>query len=88
MNEEELILELKKLNIRQAEIITQLQNKPNHKEEPLKPGDRVKLLTSGVLSTKGEEATVIKISHNTVHLKVSSNKHQTYRKTKNVQKVE
>ena len=92
MNEEELILELKKLNIRQAKIITQLRNnstrKPNHKRKPLKPADTIKLLTSGVLSTKGEQAIVTKISSNTVHLKVSSNGHTTYRKVKNVRKIQ
>ena len=99
MNEEELIQELKSLNIRQAEIITELhkraqnnnqkhfQNNDKSTNVALSPGDQVKLLTRGVLSSKGETARVTKVKGNTVHLKVNSNGHNTFRKIKNIEKL-
>ena len=103
MNEEELIKEQKSLNIQQAEIITELQQHTQNNNQkhiqahipyndklttaPLTPGNQIKLLTRGVLSKKGEVTQITRVKGNTVHLRVNSNGHNTFRKIKNVKKL-
>ena len=91
--EEELVQELERLHIRQAEIISKLQQKRSNRKSSrqdtnLKPGDKVQLLTKGVLSAKGDLAQIIRISGDTVHLKILKNDHHTHRKIKNVRRAE
>ena len=91
--EEELIQELERLHIRQAEIISKLHQKRSNQKSPrrdtnLKPGDKVQLLTKGVLSAKGDLAQITRINGDTVHLKILKNDHHTHRKIKNVRRAE
>ena len=64
--------------------------KPRAQEEDTKirKGDHVVLLTGGVLCSKGDKARVTKVTDSTVHFHVLRNNHYTYKKHKNVQKVQ
>jgi hypothetical protein len=57
------------------------------KNESVKIGDRIVLLTSGVRSKKGDEATVLDIKGKTIKFVINRNQHHTYRKSHNVRKV-
>ena len=91
MKEEELIKELRRLNIRQAQIIEQLhelpRNKPSTLDTELKPGDTVILLTKGVRSNKGDRGTTTRVTNKRVHIKLTPTGHHVTRKKKNVKKL-
>ena len=53
----------------------------------IKVGDRITLLTNGVRSKKGDEATVLDIKCKTIKFVVNRNGHNTYRKSHNVRKA-
>ena len=98
----DLIAKLARLQIEQDDIIQQLANRTRDTETTTKDkkpraqgedteihiGDHILLLTGGLLANKGDRARVTKVSKSTVHLTVLCNGHNTYRKYKNVQKVQ
>ena len=91
MNEEELIQELRRLSIRQYQIVEQLHEiksrRPDNPETNLKEGDTILLLTKGVRSSKGDKGVITKVNKATVHIKLVASGAQVTRKIKNVQKV-
>jgi hypothetical protein len=58
------------------------------KNDSIKIGDRITLKTSGVRSKKGDEATVLDIKGDTVYFIINKTQHQTYRKIRNVRKIQ
>ena len=81
MEEEELIRRLQQLQIEENLIINRLKEVRNR---TVKVGDTVKLQTRGVQSTKGDIATVTKVTNNFVYVKVKNTGHRTKRSPKNV----
>ena len=57
------------------------------KNSSIKVGDHIILLTNGVRSKKGDEATVLDIKGKTIKLVVNRNGHNTYRKSHNVRQA-
>jgi len=64
--------------------------KPEAQQEDteIHPGDHVLLLTGGLLCNKGDRARVTKVTGSAVHFIVLRNSHNTYKKHKNVRKVQ
>ena len=86
MNDQDLIEQLQALQIQQNEIIKQLSSRATTTSK-YKVGDKVKLLTKGVSSKKGDTAIVTKVTSTTVYLKVIATNHLTRRHCKNISKV-
>ena len=99
----ELVARLAKLQIEQNDIIEQLANRANRdietETEDKKPeaqeldteihtGDHILLLTGGIKCSKGDRAKVTKVTSSSVHFTVIRNNHSTYKKHRNVQKIE
>ena len=84
--EDDLIQQLRKLQIEENKILDQLAAIRRGKQE-LQVGDTVKLLTKGVRSTRGDLAVVTKVTGSSVHLRIKGTGHHTRRAPKNVQKV-
>ena len=94
MKVSDLIAKLQQLQIEQNKILDQLagtnepaERKPN-KGENLQVGDHVVLFTSGIKCRKGDKALVTKVTTSAVHFTVLRNKHATYKRHRNVQKVQ
>jgi hypothetical protein len=62
--------------------------KAQKEDNEIHKGDHVLLLTGGVLCKKGDRAQVTKVTHSAVHFHVLRNNHNTYKKHKNVQKIQ
>ena len=96
MNVSDLVAKLQQLQIEQNNILDQLagmnepaERKPNTtKGENLKVGDHVVLLTSGINFQKGDKVLVTKVTTSSVHFTLLHNKHATYKRHRNVQKVQ
>jgi NCAIR mutase (PurE)-related protein len=73
----------------EARVTLTEHKKPEAQEADteIRKGDHVLLLNSGVLCRKGDRALVTKVSHSAVHFVVFRNKHHTYKKHRNVQKI-
>jgi len=95
----DIVAKLAKLQIEQNYLIRELSNKAKIVEDktPAPPklvnnkilvGDHVILLTGGILCNKGDKGLVTKVTDSTVHFTVLRNKHNTYKKYKNVCKVQ
>ena len=50
-------------------------------------GDHVLLLTGGIRCIKGDKAQVTKVTKTAVHFTVLRNKHNTFERHRNVQKI-
>ena len=59
----------------------------NTVEQGLKPGDAITLLTGGIVARKGDRATVTKVTDTAVHFVIDRNGHITYKRHKNVRKI-
>ena len=94
----DIVAKLAKLQIEQNYLLRELSNKTTiveDKKPAPKPvnnkilvGDHVILLTGGILCNKGDKGLVTKVTDSTVHFTVLRNKHNTYKKYKNVSKVQ
>jgi hypothetical protein len=92
----DIVAKLAKLQIEQNYLIRELSNKTIEDKTPApKPvnnkilvGDHVILLTGGILCNKGDKGLVTKVTDSIVHFTVLRNKHNTYKKYKNVRKVQ
>ena len=91
-----LIAQLIKQNNKEVPSIKGGLKPPKHKSaedsgsgsnDSIKVGDHITLLTNGVRSKKGDEATVFDIKGKTVKFVVNKNGHNTYRKIHNVHKA-
>jgi len=86
-----LIQQLSKLQLEQNKIIEQIAAKvtatPMKPEDTIHIGDHVLLLTGGIRCVKGDKARVTKITDSAVHFIVIRNKHNTYKKHRNVRKI-
>jgi hypothetical protein len=97
MKASDLIAKLAKLQIEQDNIIQQLANRARDTEAETEEdteihiGDHVLLLTGGVLCSKGDRARVTKVTSSAVHFTLlvgSFTGHNSYKKHRNVQKVQ
>jgi len=94
----DIVAKLAKLQIEQNYLIRELSKKTKIVEDKTpapKPvngkilvGDHVILLTGGILCNKGDKGLVTKVTDSTVRFTVLRNKHNTYKKYKNVRKVQ
>lgn len=90
---EEITERLRTLQLEQHNLLEELIRRATgdtREETPveIKEGDLVEVLTSGVRCRAGDKARVTKVKGPTVHLKVLRNSHNTYRKKKNVRKID
>ena len=82
----DLIKQLSQLQLEQNKIIEQIlaarvtAATPTEPEDTIHIGDHVLLLT-------GDKARVTKVTDSAVHFTVLRNKHNTYKKHRNVQKI-
>ena len=93
----DIVAKLAKLQIEQNYLIRELSNKTRTVEDKTPApklvnnkiliGDHVILLTGGILCNKGDKGLVTKVTDSTVHFTVLRNRHNTYKKYKNVSKV-
>ena len=94
MNEEELIQRLQQLQIEENEVINQLAAIRSNRQEPrptrqvLRIGDKVRLLTKGVRSKKGDLAVITKVASDFITIRLIATGHVTRRHPKNISKVE
>ena len=94
----DIVAKLAKLQIEQNYLIRELSNKakivedktpaPKLVDNKILVGDHVILLTGGILCNKGDKGLVTKVTDSTVHFTVLRNKHDPYKKYKNVRKVQ
>ena len=56
--------------------------------QELKPGDNIILLTGGIVARKGDKARVTRVSDTAIHFVIDRNDHSTYKRHKNVRKVQ
>jgi len=86
-----LIEQLSKLQLEQNKIIEQIAARvtatPTEPEDTIHIGDHVLLLTGGIRCIKGDKARVTKVTDSAVHFIVIRNKHNTYKKHRNVRKI-
>ena len=92
MNITDLIAQLSELQLEQNKILAQIAARTEStKVEPndmIQIGDHVLLLTGGIRCIKGDKAQVTKVTTKTVvHFTVLRNKHNTYKRHRNVQKI-
>jgi len=88
----DLIKQLSQLQLEQNKIIEQIlaarvTATPTEPEDTIHIGDHVLLLTGGIRCLKGDRARVTKVTDSAVHFTVLRNKHNTYKKHRNVQKI-
>jgi hypothetical protein len=87
-----LIKKLSQLQLEQNKIIEQITAAratatPTEPEDTIHIGDHVLLLTGGIRCIKGDRARVTKVTNSAVHFTVIRNKHNTYKKHRNVRKI-
>ena len=86
-----LIKQLSQLQLEQNKIIEQITARatatPTEPEDTIHIGDHVLLLTGGIRCIKGDSARVTKVSDSAVHFTEIRNKHNTYKKHRNVRKI-
>jgi len=87
----DLVAQLSKLQLKQDKIIKQIATRATatqmEPEDTIHIGDHVLLLTGGIRCIKGDKAKVTKVTDSAVHFTVLRNKHNTYEKHRNVQKI-
>ena len=99
----DIIQQLQDLQIKQDELLSQLASKQaqptNSQAKPaktsvsvasqeLKPGDSIILLTGGIIVRRGDKAKVTKVSDTAIHFVLDRNGHSTYKRHRNVRKVQ
>ena len=89
MNITDLIAQLSELPLEQNKILEQRTGATKtESEDTIHIGDHVLLLTGGIRCIKGDKAQVTKVTTKTVvHFTVLRNKHNTYKRHRNVQKI-
>ena len=89
MNITDLIAQLSELPLEQNKILEQrTRATKTESEDTIHIGDHVLLLTGGIRCIKGDKAQVTKVTTKTVvHFTVLRNKHNTYKRHRNVQKI-
>ena len=91
MNITDLIAQLSELQLEQNKILAQIAARTEStKAEPkdtIHIGDHVLLLTGGIRCIKGDKAQVTKVTKTAVHFTVLRNKHNTFERHRNVQKI-
>ena len=92
MNISDLIKQLSQLQLEQDKIIEQIlaardTTTSTEPEDTIHIGDHVLLLTGGIRCIKGDRARVTKVTDSAVHFTVIRNKHNTYKKHRNVRKI-
>ena len=89
MNITDLIAQLSELQLEQNKILEQRTGATKtESEDTIHIGDHVLLLTGGIRCIKGDKAQVTKVTTKTVvHFTVLRNKHNTYKRHRNVQKI-
>jgi len=87
----DLVAQLSKLQLEQDKIIKQIairatatQTEP---DDMIHIGDHVLLLSGGIRCIKGDKAKVTKVTDSAIHFTVLRNKHNTYKKHRNIQKI-
>ena len=97
-----LIAQLSKLQLEQNSIIEQLAKIPDdtaaetkdknptaaETDTEIRVGDHVSLLTGGIRCAKGNRARVTKVTESSVYFTILRNQHNTYKKHKNVRKIQ
>jgi hypothetical protein len=94
----DIVDKLAKLQLEQNYLLRELSNKtttvedkkpaPKSLNNEILVGDHVILLTGGILCNKGDKGLVTMVTDSTVHFTVLRNNHHTYKKYKNVTKVQ
>ena len=91
MDISDLVKQLSQLQLEQNKIIEQITARatatPTEPEDTIHIGDHVLLLTGGIRCIKGDRARVTKVTDSAVHFTVIRNKHNTYKKHRNVRKI-
>ena len=92
MNISDLVKQLSQLQLEQNKIIEQIlaardTTTLTEPEDTIHIGDHVLLLTGGIRCIKGDKARVTKVTDSAVHFVVIRNKHNTYKKHRNVRKI-
>ena len=88
MNITDLIAQLSELQLEQNKILEQRTGATKtESEDTIHIGDHVLLLTGGIRCIKGDKAQVTKVTKTAVHFTVLRNKHNTFERHRNVQKI-
>ena len=90
---EEITERLNTLQIEQRELTQQLakhakKNQTKQDKSDISIGDIIEILTPGVRCKRGDKGVVRKVKSTTIYFDVIKNGHSTYRKRKNIKKIQ